>query len=77
MHSQIKDPSAQKRFGPFQNGKLPLRKQSAETAVQSCLVRRHGLLIAKFYFLQMKLLFFISGKFGLAKGLYPAEKIVV
>ena len=71
------DPSAQKRFGPFQNGKLPLRKQSAETAVQSCLVCCHGLLIAKFHFLQMKRLFFIPGEFCLAEGLYPAEKIVV
>jgi len=27
--------------------------------------------------LQMKLLFFIPSEFGLAEGLYPAEKIVV
>ena len=69
--------SSEKLFCPPQHGQFPLREQATETDLQSRLVRRHGLLIAKLYFLQMKLLFFIPSELGLAEGLYPAKKIVV
>ena len=77
FYSHAYHTSTEKLFCPPQHGKFPLREQATETAVKARLVRRHSLFIAKFYFLQMKLLFFIPSEFGLAEGLYPAEKIVV